>query len=483
MSVAAVLDRMRALLGPAGFTDAQEDMAPWLSDWRGRITGRALAMASPANVEEVAGLVRLAASAGIGIVPQGGNTSMVAGATPSPDGGAVLLSLRRMRRIRAVLPDENVLIAEAGAILADVHEAALAQGRIFPLSLGAKGSATIGGLVSTNAGGVQVLRYGTMRALTLGVEAVLADGSIHNGLKPLRKDNRGYDLKQLLIGAEGTLGIVTAATLVLAPKPVARVTAWLGLRALSDSLPLLRRLEALTGGQVSSFEIVPQTGIDLVTAHLPDMRPPLAGRHDWHVLVDIESSRPDDPLADIVEAALADAMEAGRVADAVIAMNEAQADALWLIRESLPEAERREGGAAKHDIAVAVSDMPDFILNTIPKVEQAFAGSRVLAFGHLGDGNVHFNVRPPSGADGPQWLDRNMDAVNAFVHDAVAAMGGTLSAEHGIGVLKRDEFARLAEPGRLEWMRAVKSALDPAGIMNPGKLLPPCGGATQPIVK
>lgn len=468
------LNRLRERLGPSGYADGPDALAPWLTDWRSRVTGRALAMVSPATLDDVRFVIATAAEAAIPLVPQGGNTSMVAGATPDPSGKALLLSMRRMNRIRSVSAQDNALVAEAGVILSDVHEAADAVDRLFPLSLAAKGSATVGGLVSTNAGGVQVLRYGAMRALTLGVEAVLPDGTVHHGLKPLRKDNRGYDLKQLLIGAEGTLGVVTAAALALVPRPVERVTVWAGLSRLEAALPLLRRLEGATGGQVSSFEIVPGIGLDLVVQHIPGTRAPLAGRHDWHVLIEVDSSRPADPLGDIVGQSLAAAMDAGEVADAVIAASAAQASALWQLRETLPEAERRDGAAAKHDIAVAVADMPEFILRTTPQVEAAFSGARVLAFGHLGDGNVHFNVRPPLGDKGIGWLDANMSAVNRFVHDAVTAMGGTLSAEHGIGVLKRDEFARLAEPGRLQWMRAIKHAIDPQGLMNPGKLLPPC---------
>lgn len=467
------LRRLRERLGPQGYADAADELAPWLTDWRGRVTGKALAMVSPASLEEVRFVVQAAAQEGVPLAPQGGNTSMVAGATPDADGRALLLSMRRMRKIRSVSGEDNALVAEAGVILSDVHDAAEAADRFFPLSLAAKGSATVGGLVSTNAGGVQVLRYGTMRALTLGLEAVLADGTVHHGLKPLRKDNRGYDLKHLLIGAEGTLGVVTAATLALVPRPVERVTAWAGLAGLPAALALLRRMEAATGGQVSSFELLPQCGLDLVLAHLPAARSPLGGRHEWQVLIEADTARPGDPLAAIVQQALADALEAGEIADAVIAQSAAQAEAFWLLRESMSEAERREGPAAKHDVAVTVGDMPAFILRTTPEVEAAFPGARVLAFGHLGDGNVHFNVRPPLG-DGGEWLGRHIDAINRFVHDAVTAMGGTLSAEHGIGVTKRDEFARLAAPGQLEWMRSIKQALDPKGIMNPGKLLPPC---------
>ncbi len=397
---------------------------------------------------------------------------MVGGATPSPEGDAVLLSLRRMNRIRTISAMDNVAEVEAGLVLSDLHDAAAAIDRQFPLSLAAKGSATVGGLVSTNAGGTQVLRYGPMRALVLGLEAVLPDGSLFRSLAPLRKDNRGYDLKQLLIGAEGTLGIVTAATLTLVPAPVTVVTAWLGLATIDAALPLLRALEAATGGQVSSFELVPEDGLRLVLRHIPGTRAPLADAYPWHVLVEVESSRDDPELESAIEAALAAAMEDGGLADAVLARTEAQRQDLWRLRESLSEAERVDGAAAKHDIAVPVADMPDFIRRTVPLVEARFPGARVLAFGHLGDGNVHFNVRVPEGAM-PDWLAANMAAINRFVHGTVTDAGGTLSAEHGIGQAKRDDFLALTDPVRLTAMMAIKRALDPDGLFNPGKLLPP----------
>lgn len=474
LSSSDLLTALEAIVGPKGITTNAADMEPWLHDWRGRVSGRALAMVSPASVEEVEALVCLAAANRVPLVPQGGNSSMVAGAIPDDSGTALLVSMRRMRRIRAISAEDNSLVAEAGVILTEVHDAAATIDRQFPLSLGAKGSATVGGLISTNAGGVQVLRYGTMRSLTLGLEAVLADGSRFEGLTPLRKDNRGFDLKHLLIGAEGTLGIVTAATLKLVPMAKTRVTAWIGLNELERALPLLRALEAATGEQVTSFEIMPQVALDLVRDHLSVSQMPLTGRHAWHVLTEIESAREDDGIGDAVENILAGALEAGAITDAAMASNEAQAAAFWRLRESVPEAERCDGGAAKHDVSVPVAGMPRFIEETSIAVEQAFPGSRVLAFGHLGDGNVHFNVRPPEGANAAEWLDRNMDAVNRFVDDAVIDASGSLSAEHGIGQLKLAEFARLAEPGRLHWMWAIKRALDPLGIFNPGKLLPPC---------
>jgi FAD/FMN-containing dehydrogenase len=469
---ADLLARLADRLGPRGFTCDPGDMAPWLTDWRGRVHGAAAALLSPADVEEVAAIVRLAAEARVGIVPQGGNTSMVAGATPPADGSALLLSLRRMRAIRSVSIRDNVAVAEAGVILSDLHDAAAAQGRRFPLSLAAKGSATVGGLVSTNAGGTQVLRFGPMRALVLGIEAVLPSGEVFDGLSALRKDNRGYDLRQLLAGAEGTLGIVTAVSLRLAPAIAQRAVAWVGLASPEDALALLRRLEEATGEAVESFEIVPADGLDLVLRHIGRARPPLAGGHAWHVLVEAVAPAGAADPGDSLGAALIAGSEEGLVEDAVVAANEAQADALWLLREEMSEAERIDGMAAKHDVSVPVSAMPGFMGSARAEVERAFPGVRVLAFGHLGDGNVHFNVRPPVGVEGRSWLEGQGSAVSRLVHDLTAAAGGSLSAEHGIGQTKLAEFARLADPARVSAMRAIKAALDPHGIMNPGKLVP-----------
>jgi len=469
---ADLLARLADRLGPRGFTQDPADMAPWLTDWRGRIHGAAAALLSPAAVEEVADVVRMAAEARVAIVPQGGNTSMVAGATPSADGSALLVSLRRMRAIRSVSTRDNVAVAEAGVILSDLHDAAAAHGRRFPLSLAAKGSATIGGLVSTNAGGTQVLRFGPMRALVLGIEAVLPTGEVFDGLSALRKDNRGYDLRQLLAGAEGTLGIITAASLRLSPAIAQRAVAWIGLASPEDALALLRRLEDATGEAVESFEIVPADGLDLVLRHIERARPPLAGRHAWHVLVEAVAPAGAADPGEALGAALIAAAEEGLIEDAVVAANEAQADALWLLREEMSEAERIDGMAAKHDVSVPVSAMPRFMDSARGEVERAFPGVRVLAFGHLGDGNVHFNVRPPAGVEGRPWLEGQGAAVSRLVHDLTTAAGGSLSAEHGIGQTKLAEFARLADPARVTAMRAIKAALDPNGILNPGKLVP-----------
>jgi FAD/FMN-containing dehydrogenase len=460
------------LLGPRGFTTDPVDLDPWLIDWRGRVRGSTLALLSPANADEVAAIVRLASKARMPIVPQGGNTSMVAGATPPPDGRSLLLSLRRMRAIRSISAADGVAIVEAGVLLANLHEAADAAGMRFPLSLGAKGSATIGGLISTNAGGTQVLRFGPMRASVLGLEAVLPDGSRFDGLSALRKDNRGYDLRQLFSGAEGTLGIITAAALRLVPAIGRRAVAWIGLASPNAALDLLRRLEAATGDAVEGFELVPADALDLVLRHIPGVRAPLAEAHPWNVLVEVTApAGAVDPCV-ILEQALAEAIDVGLVTDAVVGVSEAQADALWKLRESISEAERADGVAAKHDVSVPVSTMPSFIESARGTVEARFPGTRVLAFGHLGDGNVHFNVRAPLGIDDRAWLAAEGATVNAFVHDLTVAAGGSISAEHGIGQTKLAEYARLGDPARLAAQRAIKAALDPLGLMNPGKLVP-----------
>jgi FAD/FMN-containing dehydrogenase len=467
----ALLDELKSLLGPRGFTRESADMAPWLRDWRGHYQGRAAALLSPSSVPEVQAIVAACARDGTALVPQGGNTSMVGGATPDGAGNAFLLSLRRMNRVRAVSPDDNVAVVEAGVILADLHDAALGAGRRFPLSLAAKGSATVGGLVSTNAGGTQVLRFGPMRSLVLGLEAVLPDGSMFDGLSALRKDNRGYDLKQLLIGAEGTLGVVTAASLRLVPLPGSTAVAWTGLASPQAALALLRRLEAALGEAVESFELVPDEALRLVLAHVPGTRAPLSAAAPWNVLIETAAPASARDAREALEEALGQAIEAGLAGDAVVAASESQAAALWRLRETISEAERHQGPAAKHDVSVPVSAMPGFIGSAADEVKARFPGSRVVAFGHLGDGNVHFNVQAPAREDGARWLAERGEEVSAFVHDLVDELGGSISAEHGIGQMKRLELARTLPPARLAVLTALKEALDPGGIMNPGKLL------------
>ncbi|HYW16164.1 MAG TPA: FAD-binding oxidoreductase [Allosphingosinicella sp.] len=468
----ALLSALESLLGPRGFTRDPEAMEPWLVDWRGRYRGRAAALLSPSSAAEVQAIVLRCAAERVALVPQGGNSSMVGGATPNPDGSALLLSLRRMNSVRSVSRDDNVAVAEAGVILSDLHDSAAAAGRRFPLSLGAKGSATLGGLISTNAGGTQVLRFGPMRSLVVGIEAVLPDGSLFDGLSALRKDNRGYDLKHLLIGAEGTLGIVTAASLKLVAAPGSRSVAWVGLGSPAAALTLLRRLEARLGEAVESFELVPRDALALVLAAIPGTRPPLAGAHRWNVLVESVAPEGARDASESLQEALASALDEALAEDAVVAASEAQAASLWRLRESIAEAERVEGPSVKHDVSVPVSAMPAFIEEARAAVEARFEGARVVAFGHLGDGNVHFNVQPPAAAEAAAWLAAQAEAVTRLVHDRVGEAGGSISAEHGIGQSKLAELARTSDPARLAALRAIKNALDPAGIMNPGKLLP-----------
>ncbi|HJQ17179.1 MAG TPA: FAD-binding oxidoreductase [Allosphingosinicella sp.] len=468
----ALLDALASLLGAKGFTRDPDAMAPWLEDWRGRYKGAAAAMLSPAGTAEVAEIVRLCAQTGVAIVPQGGNTSMVGGATPDAGGRSLLLSLRRMNRIRAISAPGNSAVCEAGVILATLHDAAAAAGRRFPLSLGAKGSATIGGLVSTNAGGTQVLRFGTMRGLVTGIEAVLPDGSLFDGIAPLKKDNRGYDLRQLLIGAEGTLGVVTAASLKLVPAIAVRSVAWVGLGSPQAALALLRLLEERTGDAVESFELVPRNALDLVLAHVDGTRRPLAASHAWNVLVEAVSAIPGAEMDQELASILAEASQMGLVEDAALAASGTQADAFWRLRESISEAERIGSPGPRHDISVPVDAMPDFMVTAAAAVEARFAGAGVVAFGHLGDGNVHFNVGAPAGEPAAAWIAAHGMAVTAFVDDLVTAAGGSISAEHGIGQARLEEFQRLGEPARLHALRAIKHALDPMDIMNPGKLVP-----------
>lgn len=471
----AFLAEAAALLGERGLTRDADLLQPWLTDWRGRFTGRALAMASPASTEDVSALMKLCARRGVPVVPQGGNSGMSGGATPDESGHALLLSLRRMNAIRRLDPQAREATCEAGVILQTLHEAAAAQDLRFPLTLGGKGSATIGGLVSTNAGGTQVLRHGSMRAQVLGIEAVLADGSVFNALVPLKKDNRGFDLKQLLIGSEGTLGIVTAATLRLLPAVADRAVLWAGLGSIAAARELLLHSERLAGDALEGFEVLPRHSLEAVLAHVPGSRSPLAGSHAWHALIELTADiARASTLPQLAEDLLASAFEAGLVEDATIAANEAQAEQFWLIRDEISPSERALGPAMQHDISVPVARMADFVAAAVPDVEARFPGTQAIAFGHLGDGNVHFHVIAPPGSARGAWEAGDGKAISHYVHDLVTRWGGSISAEHGIGQLKVDDLARLGDPVQLAMMRAVKRALDPQGLLNPGKLVPPC---------
>ena len=467
---ARLIEQARDKLGPKAVVTDPREIEPWVTDWRGRVHGAAPAILAPVSTDEVAEIVRLAAEHRVPLVPQGGNTGMAAGATPPADGSAILLSMRRMNRIRSVSAENRLVVAEAGVVLATLHDAAHEVGMRFPLTLGARGSCTIGGLTSTNAGGTQVLKFGTMRSLVGGVEAVLPDGSVHSGLSGLKKDNRGYSLDQLLIGAEGTLGVITAVALRLVPAIAARAVAWAGVESPMRALEMLRFLEARTAS-IEGFELVPQDSLELVLKHIPDTRAPLSGEHRWHVLIEATAVESATDITAELQRLLEAALQQGIISDAVLAASEGQAEAFWKLRDSISEAERAEGQTLAHDISVPVADMPRFIIDAAAKVERAFPGVVATGFGHLGDGNIHFHVRAGSHA-APGWYDTEGEKITRFVDDLVTAAGGSISAEHGIGQLKREELARLAPPGRIHVLRAIKHALDPLGIMNPGKLVP-----------
>ena len=466
----SLIDEVRAWFGNRAVVTDSTDIEPWLTDWRGRWHGQSAAILQPQSTQEASLIVAKAADLGVALVPQGGNTSMVGGATPPADGSALILSLRRMNHVRLIDRGSMRAVAEAGVILQTLHEAAAAEGLRFPLTLGAKGSATVGGLISTNAGGTQVLRFGTMRGLVDGLEAVLPDGTIHDGLSGLKKDNRGYSLDQLLIGAEGTLGIVTAARLRLFPAIHSRAVAWLGLTSPQAALDVLRAVQGQSS-RIEGFEILPRESLNAVLGHVPDTRAPLSSDHPWHALVEATADHADaEQPSELLARLLAPLIEQGLVGDATISASEAQAEAFWRIRDSLSEAERAAfGPATQHDISVPVDAMPEFMAGAAAEVEKAFPGSHASGFGHLGDGNIHFHVRAGS-RGGPDWLNREGAAVTRLVDDLVTAAGGSISAEHGIGQMKKDELERLS-PERVRHLRAIKHALDPKGIMNPGKLV------------
>ena len=466
---ATLLARVAAIVGHAHVLSAPADVEPYLVDWRGRFRGAALAVVRPGTTAEVAGVVRACAKAGIAIVPQGGNTGMCGGATPRTATGEIVLSLGRMQRIRSVDIANATLTVEAGATLAAVQAAATAAGLLFPLSLASQGSCTIGGNLSTNAGGTAVLRFGNTRELTLGVEVVLADGEVWDGLRGLRKDNTGYDLKQLFIGAEGTLGIVTAVVVKLFAAPRTSTTALAAVAAPERALLLLGALKRALGDRLTGFELMSALSLALSRKHHPGAPDPLPG-HPWYVLIQTDDSAPDAALQDQVEAALAAAAESGTIADAVIAQSVGEAQKLWALRENISEAQRREGPNIKHDISLPVSAIPAFMFASEAALAAAFPGARLVVFGHLGDGNLHYNLSAPEDSTATAFM-AHAQAVNTIVHDLVADHGGSFSAEHGIGQLKRDDLAHYKSPVEMRMMRAIKAALDPRDLMNPGKVL------------
>lgn len=476
-----VLEQLAQIVGPAHLLTDEHDLAPYLTDWRGRYHGAALCVVRPGSTAEVAALVATCAAAHLTLVPQGGNTGLVGGAVPRAADQAqrpeIVLSTGRLNRIRHLDPLNHTLTAEAGCTLAEVQQAAADIGCLFPLSLASEGTATIGGNLSTNAGGLQVLRYGSMRDLTLGLEVVLADGQVWHGLRALRKDNTGYSLRHLFIGAEGTLGIITAAVLKLFPAVHRHATAWLAIPDPAAAVSLLGQLRQHFGERVSAFELINHTALELVLKHIPATQPPLATAYDWHILLQLddgrlEADRPQgtDPLRDSLIEFLASAEQQGWLHEAVIAHSDAQAAALWKLRESISEAQKIDGLSIKHDISVPLSAIPEFIRRADQALHRQHDGLRIVCFGHVGDGNLHYNPSKAEAQDNAAFIATG-SAVSRIVHDLVHELDGSISAEHGIGQLKRNELLHYHSPLESQLMHRLKQALDPQGIFNPGKLL------------
>nr|WP_297357426.1 FAD-binding oxidoreductase [uncultured Caldimonas sp.] len=466
-----LLDSLRAAVGTAHvLTDG--DLSAWELDWRKRYRGKALAVVRPGHTDEVAAVVKACSEHGAAIVPQGGNTGLVGGSVPDTSGTQVLLSLQRMNRVREIDAANLTMTVDAGCVLQAVQEAAAAEGLLFPLSLAAEGSCTIGGNLATNAGGTQVLRYGNARELCLGLEVVTAQGSVWDGLNGLRKDNTGYDLRDLYIGSEGTLGIITAATLKLYPRPAARVTALAAVVSLEQAVRLLQLAQARLGAGLTGFEVMGAFALELVAKHFPQIRQPL-GASPWMVLLEQSDTESEAHARALFEGMLEAALEQELITDAAVAESIEQSRSLWHLRESIPLAQAEEGLNIKHDISVPVSRIPAFVAHTDAALARAFPGARLVNFGHLGDGNLHYNVQAPAGTGAAEFLREHEAAVNELVYDAVNAHGGSISAEHGIGALKLEELTRRKPAVALELMRAVKRALDPENRLNPGRLISP----------
>ena len=470
MKTDSLLARLAAIIGEANVLTSEHDKAPYTRERRDLYHGRCPAVLRPGSSDEIAAIVKLAAAERQPIVPQGGNTGLVGGQVPDESGREIVLSLERLNRIRAIDRDGETMIVEAGAVLETIHEAAAGEGLMFPLTLGAMGSCRIGGNISTNAGGTNVLAYGNTRDLVLGLEVVLADGRIWNGLRRLKKDNTGYDLKQLFIGGEGTLGIITAAVLKLFPEPKGQAVAFAGLESPQGALQLLHSMRGAVGTALTGFEIIPRLGMDFVFRHLPGARDPLTESHPWYVLAEVSSSRSETDAAALLEAGFAASLDDGTVTDAVVAASLQQASAFWAMRHGLSEVQRHEGGSIKHDVSVPVASVPELIDRASAAITQAMPGARPLPFGHLGDGNIHLNVTQPPDMDKQAFLAR-WNEINAIVHAIVVELGGSISAEHGIGVLKRGLLKTVKEPVELEMMRRIKQAFDPDNILSPGRIL------------
>jgi D-lactate dehydrogenase (cytochrome) len=466
----SLIEEIRAIVGPAGLLTLPQELAPYATDWRKRYRGRPAAVVKPASTAEVAEVVRACAGSRTAIVPQGGNTGLCGAATPDASGSQIVLNLSRMNRVRAIDARNNTMIAEAGCVLASLQKAAEEAGRLFPLSLAAEGSCEIGGNLSTNAGGTAVLRYGNARELVLGLEVVLPSGEIWDGLRGLRKDNTGYDLKQLFIGAEGTLGVITAAVLKLFPLPKSHATAVVALESPEKALALLERALETCGERLTGFELFSDSCLSLVLKHFRNTATPFPRRFPHYVLMELSDTQPGEGPRALVESMLEGALEKKDILDAAVAQSEAQASAFWSLREFISEAQAHEGLNIKHDVSIPISRIADFISATDQELARAHAGVRMVTFGHLGDGNLHYNVSAPEGV-APDAFVKKTAAINRLVHDSVARFGGSISAEHGLGQLKREEIQRYKSPLELELMRKLKRALDPDGIMNPGKVL------------
>jgi len=465
-----LLQALREVAGEAGLITDAERMQSYLSDWRGAYRGQAAAVLRPASTEEVAAVVRLCAQASVALVPQGGNTGLCGGSIPDDSGAQIVLSLTRMKRIRAVDVANETITVEAGVILQQLQEAAAEVGRLFPLSLGAEGSCTVGGNLATNAGGTAVLRYGNMRDLALGLEVVLPDGRIWDGLRGLRKDNTGYDLKHLFIGSEGTLGIITAAVLKLFPAVRSLTTAWVALPSTQAAVELIGQMRSLCGDRLTGFELMSRQSVEFVLLHVAGVSDPFAEVHPWYVLIELSDTQPNAPLNELLEQGLGAAFEQGVALDAVVAASDAQVRALWALREGISEAQNHEGPSLKHDISVPVSRIPDFIARTDQALQQTFPGVRIVAYGHVGDGNLHYNISKPIGAEDAVFKAQ-AEAIMHVIYDQTLHYAGSISAEHGLGQSKRLAAQHYKAPLELELMARVKQALDPAGLMNPGKLL------------
>lgn len=469
----SLAERLRAFIDIVGESNALtslDDIKPYLTENRGLYHGASPLVLKPGSTAEVSAIMKLASETGTAIVPVSGRTGLVGGQVPREDGQDVLLSLERMNKIREVDPVAEVIVADGGAILADVQKAAEAHGRLFPLSLGSEGSCRIGGNLATNAGGTAVLAYGNMRQLCLGLEVVLPTGEIWDGLRRLKKDNSGYDLRDLFIGAEGTLGIITGAVLKMVPRPRGKQVAYVGLASPDAALQLFEKASQRCGSALTGFELMPRIGIEFTTRHIPGVRDPLASVHPWYALVDISTSDSAETAETIMQELLAEAFEVGLVSDAAIASSIAQQDAFWHMRESMSDAQKPEGGSIKHDVSVPVSRIPAFLAEADAAVHALMPDARICAFGHLGDGNIHYNISQPVGADKAAFIARWRE-VNAVVHAVVHKHTGSISAEHGVGQLKRDELAASRPAIETELMRRIKQAFDPAGIMNPGKVI------------